>query len=84
MATFETYAPGPPPLQMSPELRQFIDIELGAIAQVLGRDVLYTPPLGVEPEKPVNGMIAYADGTSWNPGSGEGFYGYQAGAWVKL
>lgn len=33
---------------------------------------------------PANGMIAYADGTSWNPGSGAGFYGYEAGAWVKL
>lgn len=40
--------------------------------------------LHVEPEKPVDGMIVYADGTNWNPGSGVGFYGYEAGAWVKL
>lgn len=38
----------------------------------------------VEPEKPQNGIVVYADGTNWNPGSGEGFYGYEAGAWVKL
>jgi hypothetical protein len=25
-----------------------------------------------------------ADGTSWNPGSGGGFYGYRAGAWRFL
>lgn len=36
------------------------------------------------PEKPRNGMLVYADGTEWNPGVGAGFYGYQAGAWVKL
>lgn len=40
--------------------------------------------LGVEPRRPQNGMIAYADGVEWDPGSGEGFYGYEAGAWVKL
>lgn len=36
------------------------------------------------PAKPRNGELRYADGTSWDPGSGEGFYGYEAGAWVKL
>ncbi len=39
---------------------------------------------GVEPSRPSNGMIVYADGTKWNPGSGEGFYGYENGSWVKL
>lgn len=39
----------------------------------------------VAPAKPRNGMIAYADGTNWNPtAGGEGIYGYIAGAWVKL
>jgi hypothetical protein len=36
------------------------------------------------PARPVNGMMVYADGTLWNPGAGVGFYGYQAGAWVKF
>lgn len=40
--------------------------------------------LGVEPARPSNGMLVYADGTEWDPGSGEGFYGYENGAWVKL
>lgn len=31
-----------------------------------------------------DGMIAYADGTVWNPGAGEGVYARIAGAWVKL
>ena len=38
----------------------------------------------VEPEKKRNGQIVYADGTKWNPGSGEGFYGYSNGAWRKF
>jgi len=39
-----------------------------------------------EPDKPYQGDIRYADGTSWNPGgTGEGIYFYNAaGAWVKL
>ncbi len=40
--------------------------------------------LSNEPESPVNGVIVYADGVGWDPGGGEGFYGYEAGAWVKL
>lgn len=37
------------------------------------------------PPKPRNGMIAYADGVDWNPAAaGEGFHGYENGAWVKL
>lgn len=42
------------------------------------------PTLTGAPTGATNGMVAYADGTSWNPGSGEGFYGYENGAWVKL
>lgn len=31
------------------------------------------------------GMIVYADGTTWNPGAGEGVYRYSlGGAWVHL
>ena len=36
------------------------------------------------PASVTDGDIVYADGTSWNPGSGEGFYGRENGAWVKL
>lgn len=41
--------------------------------------------LTAAPSSPANGMIVYADGTSWDPvGKGGGFYGYQAGAWEKF
>ena len=31
-----------------------------------------------------DGRIAYADGTGWDPGSGEGFYGFFDGAWNDI
>ena len=43
-------------------------------------DVVYE-----EPDKPQQGDIRYADGSTWNPGSGEGIYfRNSSGAWVKL
>ena len=37
------------------------------------------------PSKPRAGDVRYADGTNWNPGSGEGLYLYlSTGAWSKL
>lgn len=43
-------------------------------------DILHTPP-----EKPRHGLVVYADGTDWNPGSGEGLYRFSSAAtWVFL
>lgn len=43
-------------------------------------DVLHAPP-----EKPRHGLVVYADGTNWNPGSGEGLYRFSSIAtWVFL
>jgi hypothetical protein len=39
-------------------------------------------PSYAAPSHPTEGDIRYADGTSWNPGSGRGIYQYRAGAWV--
>lgn len=38
----------------------------------------------VEPARLQDEMIRNADGTDWNPGSGEGLYQRLSGAWVKL
>lgn len=84
MATIEAYIPAPAPRQASPEVQQYLDQELRRIADAINRNTLFLPTLAAAPSSPSNGMIAYADGTGWNPGSGEGFYGYEAGAWVKL
>ena len=37
-----------------------------------------------EPENPQRGMVRYADGTDWNPGSGAGLYVYSGSAWGKI
>jgi hypothetical protein len=37
-----------------------------------------TAPSGTE------GLVAFANGTDWNPGSGAGLYEYRGGAWNKL
>lgn len=36
------------------------------------------------PDKPRQGRCYYADGTNWNPGSGEGLYLYTSGGYSKL
>lgn len=36
------------------------------------------------PKKPREGMLRFADGTDWNPGSGAGYYEYRDAAWRKL
>lgn len=84
MATFEPYIPTEPPRQASLEVRRFLAEELGRIAEIINRPEVFAEPLNEEPAKPEDGLIAYADGTDWNPGSGEGFYGYENGSWVKL
>lgn len=39
----------------------------------------------VAPSKPRQGRVVYADGTTWNPGAGEGLYLYTSGGtWSKL
>lgn len=85
MATIEDYVPAPPPSQLSPTARHYLDTELRRIADLLNdRDQATIEPIAAAPAKPTNGMIVYADGTNFDPGSGEGFYGYENGAWVKL
>ena len=37
-----------------------------------------------EPHKPRLGLLVYADGTDWNPGSGEGLYVYKSGGWTFI
>lgn len=66
-------------------LRAFLAGELRRIAVALDKiEAIHLPSLGAAPEKISNGMIVYADGVNWDPGSGAGFYGREAGAWVKL
>lgn len=79
----ERYAPSY--LSEHDDLAQYIGVELRRIANTL--DQLATghiDPSYSAPDRPKDGDIRYADGTSWNPGSGEGFYGYANSAWAFL
>ncbi len=46
--------------------------------------VLQFQQLYAAPQNPQVGMLAWADGTSWNPGAGAGLYEYRGGAWNKV
>lgn len=49
-----------------------------------GDKVLIIPVSDVEPARPRDGMLVYADGTNWDPGAGEGIYAYFGSTWNSL
>lgn len=75
---------------------QFIGTTVEAVAAWISRELLQLErtfreldevqlvELHVEPERPRDGLTVFADGTDWNPGSGQGIYTYYASAWHKL
>lgn len=75
----------PPNIQSVDELRMWMEEELRRLATSLvivdstQYNILYTAPPG-----PVAGMVVFADGTTWNPGSGRGLYEYRLNSWIKL
>lgn len=67
------------------EIQRYLSDELARIADVLQLVASgHLEPTYVAPAKPRVGNIRYADGTSWNPGTGEGVYVYTSAGWVKL
>lgn len=80
------YEPGLlPSAAADPDLALFLQDELRRIAiEFLGVENILLPELNIAPDKPRDGMVILADGTNFDPGSGAGFYGRSAGAWVKL
>lgn len=80
------YIPGDPgEITSLEQLTRYVrDMEqrVSAVVQLLAQghlDVVYTAP-----QKPRDGDIWYADGTSWNPGSGRGAYIFKVNAWAFL
>ena len=75
------------PVPSSPEdLSAYLQSELDRISAVINNIAEgHFDASFVEPTKLRAGDIKYADGTSWNPGSGEGLYIYFSnGNWSKL
>lgn len=66
-------------------LRRYVEEELRSIALAASEQIaIDLRPVFREPDHVREGMIVFADGTSWNPGGGKGVYVYSGGAWVKL
>lgn len=78
------YFPRPTPIEAK-TLPAYLKVELNNIAQAIRS---FVSPIWAkqtaEPVKPQEGMIVFADGTNWNPGSGKGIYYYNGTTWVKL
>ena len=80
------YAPAIPPVIDDEDLRTvlaYLYMELRDVAsslQAIGQGV-FLVRLFAAPVKPVPGQLVFADGTTWNPGSGQGLYIYYGGAW---
>lgn len=76
------YEPTYPGESITPE---WLFTELQRVASEMPKpSVLQLDVLTIEPERPQDGMLAFADGTTWNPGAGRGTYERRSGAWVKL
>lgn len=78
------YSPQPVPSNPA-DLANYLRTELAAIQNVISIlaaghiDMTYAAP-----DKPRDGDIRLADGTSWNPGSGQGVYCHYNNTWNKL
>lgn len=80
----DEYRPLPTP-QDYKQIPEYLQKELARLADVISALRLgYIPKVYAAPDKPRTGMIRYADGTTWNPGSGEGIYFYNGSVWTKL
>ena len=67
-----------------PSLQRAVAEELRQVAAATTIDLLALAVKHAEPDKVFVGLIAYADGTDWNPGSGEGVYVYKTGGWTFI
>jgi len=79
----------PNPAPVNPEdLPDYLFNELNRLGDILfNLDTFRLEPTNVAPAKPRDGDIRYADGTNWNPGSGQGIYAYiddGSPSWEKL
>jgi hypothetical protein len=65
---------------------RYIEEELREISRELSiQKLLYLAESNAPPSRLINGMIALADGTNWQPdGIGGGVFCYYGGTWNKL
>lgn len=76
------YSAGQMPNIKEPELYRYLVNEFGKLEfTIKGLVDGHLDQTNVAPTKPRSGDIRYADGTNWNPGSGQGLYWYSGTSW---
>lgn len=83
LSLMATYSPTPVPNSIAPRARSWLADELARVATAINAN-LRLRVLHAEPSRYAEGDIVYADGSDWNPGSGEGVYVRTSSAWAKL
>lgn len=79
------YTPKPVPATMQRDAASYLGQELNRLRDVLNEfEVLQFAELNAEPARLADGMLAYADGSNWNPGQGAGLYFRDGAAWESL
>jgi len=78
------YEPGPLPEEVD-DLGLYMVTELKRLGNILYNQATFRlERIHAEPSRPRTGDIRYADGTDWDPGSGEGIYFYNGTSWTNL
>jgi len=79
------YKPGPVPSNPA-DIPRYLDDEFNRISAALaGMGAFRLPPSYAPPAKPISPQIIYTDATSWDPGSGEGYYYFNShGVWTPF
>lgn len=69
------------------ELLRYIDQEFDKLEQFsveVETEAIRLQVKNAEPRRPLEGMLAVADGVNWNPGNGAGPYYYNSNEWLPL
>lgn len=78
------YNPGDPPID-AVQLQIFLREELAKMSATFSLVAAgHIDQTYVAPAKPRDGDIRYADGTSWDPGSGKGLYMHNGSVWTLI
>lgn len=79
-----SYSPSPPPDQetFGWTWEEFLKLQNELIQPDVDGIVFFVR--NVAPQKYKEGLVVYADGTNWNPGSGKGLYIRKTSSWVFL
>lgn len=80
------YVPTQPPANLDLDgLRKWVEDEFRNVARAaVPVDSVVFRVVSAIPTYAPEGIVVFADGSKWNPGSGRGLYQKLGAAWVKL